>query len=220
MKNEASNPFVLPGFGQTGEAASNPVFAGMEMMRQAWQGMAGAGQMDSVASSMMSVEDLDRRIAELQTVESWLRLNLSMLSNTIQGMEIQRSTLATLRAFATSGVPKDFGDTGASSRAAPESAPKSAAKSDPKPSPGAAAGPADEQPYTQAAEDWWNMVQQQFQTLAAATAASLQSTPEGADAAPAKAAPAAKATRKTARKTTRKTAAPAKTARKAARRTN
>src|SRR3546814_12301897 len=66
MNKETSNPFVLPGFGQTGEAAGNPVFAGMEMMRQAWQGMAGGGQMDSMAASMMSVEDLERRIAELQ----------------------------------------------------------------------------------------------------------------------------------------------------------
>ncbi|MDN5842838.1 MAG: transcriptional regulator [Alcaligenaceae bacterium] len=207
MNKDTSNPFVLPGFGQTGEAADNPVFAGMEMMRQAWQGMAGGGQMDSVAASMMSVEDLERRIAELQAVESWLRLNLSMLGNTIQGMEIQRSTLATLRAFATSGVPKDFS---AGSQATPE--PESASAARPDPEPGAEADSTDQQPYAQAAEDWWNMVQQQFQTLAAATAATLQSTADAADAAPVKAAPAAKAARKTARKT----AAPAK---KAARKT-
>src|SRR3546814_8518459 len=135
MNKEKRNPFGLPGFGQTGEAAGKPVFEGREMMRQAWQGMAGGGQMDSMAASMMSVEDLERRIAELQAVESWLRLNLSMLSSTIQGMEIQRSTLATLRAFATSGVPKDFSPTGGGSRTTtePEPAPESATTSGPEP---------------------------------------------------------------------------------------
>lgn len=213
MKKETSNPFVLPGFGQTGEAAGNPVFAGMEMMRQAWQGMAGGGQMDPVAASMMSVEDLERRIAELQAVESWLRLNLSMLGNTIQAMEIQRSTLATLRAFATSGVPTDFSAGSSGQRAASEPRPEPT-ESRAESASGAESAQTDAQPYAQAAEDWWNMVQQQFQTLAAATAATLQGTPDAADApTPGKAAPAAKAARKTARKR----AAPAKTARKTTR---
>ena len=75
----------------------------MEMMRQAWAGLTGPG---GLASSLpmappMNVEDLERRIAELRSVENWLRMNLSMLSSTIQGMEVQRSTINTLRASST-----------------------------------------------------------------------------------------------------------------------
>lgn len=103
MGTENNNPFVLPGFGQTGDAAQNPLMASMDMMRRAWQGMAGATGMETAAmAAPMSVEDLERRISELRVVENWLRMNLSMLSSTIQGMEVQRSTISTLMSFAAS----------------------------------------------------------------------------------------------------------------------
>ena len=69
---------------------------GLDMMRQAWQNMAGAGGLDAAQLTPMSLEDLDRRIRELQTVQNWLQLNATMLANTIQGMEIQRGTLAAI----------------------------------------------------------------------------------------------------------------------------
>lgn len=195
MTTEQSNPFVLPGFGQSGEGAQNPVFAGMEMMRKAWQGMAGAGVsgFESAGMPIMSIEDLERRISELQAVENWLRLNLSMLSNTIQGLEIQRSTMATLRSFAAQGMPEGFGGTKAASAAG--SAPSGASSS----------STPDTQPYAQAAENWWNLVQQQFQSLAAATAA--QTAPKSAP----------KATTKSAAKPAAKSATKAKPVAKAAR---
>ncbi|MBV2181908.1 MAG: transcriptional regulator [Castellaniella sp.] len=165
MAQESPNPFVLPGFGQQGEAAQNPLFAGLDMMRQAWQNLAGAGRMDAPAMPPMSLEDLDRRIRELQTVQNWLQLNATMLANTIQGMEIQRSTLKTLQSFAGAVVPDAAGAA-------------------------AAAGSADgaSQGYAQAAGDWWNLVQQQFEQLREATTASLSSMAEATDAARATAA--------------------------------
>lgn len=214
MTTEQSNPFVLPGFGQSGEGAQNPVFAGMEMMRKAWQGMAGAGVsgFESAGMPIMSIEDLERRISELQAVENWLRLNLSMLSNTIQGLEIQRSTMATLRSFAAQGMPEGFGGV----KAAPSSndAPPKAAPAD------AASGT---QPYAQAAENWWNLVQEQFQNLAAATAAqtaprsAAQSTAQSAtkSAAQSTAQSTTKAATKAATKSTAKKAAPKRTTRRA-----
>lgn len=163
-QDSTTNPFLLPGFGQQGDAARNPLFAGLDMMRQAWQNMAGAGGLDAAQLTPMSLEDLDRRIRELQTVQNWLQLNATMLANTIQGMEIQRSTLSTLKSFAGGAFPG----------AAPEAAsPADAAGSD----------------YARAAGDWWNLVQQQFEQLATATAAGLQGMAESAEqaAAPAKA---------------------------------
>ncbi|MYN12766.1 transcriptional regulator, partial [Pusillimonas sp. TS35] len=99
------NPFVLPGLGQGGDTASNPLLASMEMMRQAWQAMAGLGsRLEPGLGVPMSVEDLDQRISDLRAVENWLRLNLSMLSNTIQGLEVQRATLATFKSFMGSAM--------------------------------------------------------------------------------------------------------------------
>ena len=101
MVTKNTNPFVLPGFGQSGDMASNPLLASMEMMRKAWEGMAQASGFDaSLLGSAASPEDFDRRIADLRAVENWLRMNLSLLGNTIQTLEVQRSTLATLQAFA------------------------------------------------------------------------------------------------------------------------
>jgi hypothetical protein len=104
MTTPHTNPFVLPGMGQTGDAAGNPLLASMEMMRNAWSGLTGPGGLAQSLpmSPPMNLEDLERRIGELRSIESWLRMNLSMLSSTIQGMEVQRSTIATLRSFVSS----------------------------------------------------------------------------------------------------------------------
>ncbi|MGB6241494.1 MAG: PhaM family polyhydroxyalkanoate granule multifunctional regulatory protein [Castellaniella sp.] len=173
MAQDSSNPFVLPGFGQQGDAAGNPLFAGLDMMRQAWQSLAGAGRADTPAMPAMSLEDLDQRIRELQTVQNWLQLNATMLASTIQGMEIQRSTLQTLQSFAGGVFPHTPGKAAASGKAA------------------SAGAQADEagQAYAQAAGDWWNMVQQQFEQLRDATASSLSGMADAAETVAAGAAP-------------------------------
>lgn len=171
MAQDKTNPFVLPGLGQQGDAAQNPLFAGLEMMRQAWQNMAGAGRMDAALMPPMSIEELDRRIRELQTVQNWLQLNATMLANTIQGLEIQRSTVATLKSLADQGLAGVAAAADASA---------------------SAGGPA----YTQAAEEWWKLVRQQFDSLAAATTASLQGVADAAKTA-SPAAPKKTAARKT-----------------------
>lgn len=252
MSDQHTNPFVLPGMGQHSDLSGNPLLASMEMMRQAWAGLTGPG---GLASSLpmappMNLEDLDRRIAELRSVENWLRMNLSMLSGTIQGMEVQRSTITTLRAFVDSAASMDmsaFQDSGAASplevvlglKPAPKSATKAAAsgsaaeggKNKDEEATGAAgqqqsAAPGMSEQMGAAAQSaskaWWDLLQQQFNQIAAATAASMPAAPAapGADAAAksnpkpgdskAAAAPAAKASKPAARKS----AAPRKAAKK------
>jgi hypothetical protein len=241
MSDQHTNPFVLPGMGQNSDLSGNPLLASMEMMRQAWAGLTGPG---GLASSLpmappMNLEDLDRRIAELRSVENWLRMNLSMLSSTIQGMEVQRSTISTLRAFVDSAANLDMGafhDSSAASplevvlglKPAPKSASKPAAASGPAAGDGKAKGaqaagaegqqqaaaPGMSEQMGAAAQSaskaWWDLLQQQFNRIAAATAASMPAAPAaaGADAAAkakpgeskAAAAPAAKASKPAARK--------------------
>ena len=44
-------------------------------------------------------DELEKRIHDLKAVEGWLRMNLSMLQMTIQGLEMQCSTLSAVRAM-------------------------------------------------------------------------------------------------------------------------
>lgn len=105
MVTQNPNPFILPGFGQAGDPTQNPMLASMEMMRKAWEGLASAGGFEkALATPGVSPEDLERRITDLRAVENWLRMNLSMLSSTIQALEVQRATVSTLQAFVASAT--------------------------------------------------------------------------------------------------------------------
>ncbi|NYT62919.1 transcriptional regulator [Alcaligenaceae bacterium] len=224
MVTQNSNPFVLPGFGQSGDMAQNPLMASMEMMRQAWQGLGSSGGLAQAAmTTPMSVEDLERRIGDLRAVENWLRMNLSMLSSTIQGLEVQRSTIATLKNFMSSPAFSSATPDGPSplevalgmvpglapdKHAAPSTTATDATENT------AAASEAYAANAAVAAQGWWDMVQKQFDSLAVATAASLQ----GAEAAQAAAQPgvggvsADTTLGKAPRKSAAKAAAPAKAA--------
>ncbi|MEB2400470.1 MAG: transcriptional regulator [Alcaligenaceae bacterium] len=164
MATQSHNPFVLPGFGQSGDLSQNPLMASMEMMRQAWEGLAGAGGFDAAKiTPSMSLEEFDRRISDLRAVENWLRMNLSMLSSTIQGLEVQRATIATLKSF-VSGA--GAGMAAAAAAAAPAAGQAAASQAEGADSYAAQA--------TAAAQGWWDMLQQQFDALATATSATLQ----------------------------------------------
>jgi hypothetical protein len=53
----------------------------------------------SMIAPTLDVEELDKRITDLRAVEQWLDLNMSMLRTTIQSLEVQRNTVATLKSF-------------------------------------------------------------------------------------------------------------------------
>lgn len=44
------------------------------------------GPRPDIVAQLMSVEELDKRIIDLQAVEQWLKLNLSMLQSMIQAL--------------------------------------------------------------------------------------------------------------------------------------
>jgi hypothetical protein len=151
--------------------------------------------MSDMMSPLMSVEELDKRITDLRAVEQWLKLNLNMLQSTIQGMEVQRATLSTLRAFgafAQASMTQPAPEAGPASAASPWGTSASAEGSrtanpsatSPSSASGEAAGAGDsaskgaEAPAdatsSGAAESpafdpsaWWNLLQSQFNQLAA-----------------------------------------------------
>lgn len=45
----------------------------------------------------MNVEEIDKKIAELQAVENWLKMNLGFLQMTIKTLEMQKSALESLQ---------------------------------------------------------------------------------------------------------------------------
>lgn len=45
----------------------------------------------------MSVEEVEKKLAELQTVENWLKMNLTFLQMTIKTLEMQRSALQAIQ---------------------------------------------------------------------------------------------------------------------------
>jgi len=71
------------------------VLDSVEFVKRAWSSM----NIPSPLVPTMDVEELDKRIADLKAVEQWLNVNLSMLHGTIQGLEIQRGTIAAVKAF-------------------------------------------------------------------------------------------------------------------------
>nr|WP_256490316.1 PhaM family polyhydroxyalkanoate granule multifunctional regulatory protein [Ideonella oryzae] len=138
------------------------------LVRQAGTALPG---MNAWITPTLDPEELDKRISELRTVQFWLEQNARLLGTTIQGLEVQRMTLNTLRSMNVS-----MGDL----REAMAIRPATAAEPEPAPEPAPAApGPdaaADAAPAGTEAEaapgmvdpmQWWGTLTQQFGQIAA-----------------------------------------------------
>jgi hypothetical protein len=68
----------------------------------------------------LDVDELEKRIKDLKSVENWLNLNLNILKSTIQGLEVQHATMMAL---------KSFGDAVSAAGAAPKEEPSTKASS-------------------------------------------------------------------------------------------
>ncbi len=150
--------------------------------------------MSDMMSPLMNVEELDKRITDMRAVEQWLKLNLNMLQSAIQALEVQRATLSTLRAFGAfaqasmTQPPQDAGHGNAqATHASPWAASPGSASGGWGNSNDTAAAGADESQRAEAAADaqapgsassagenaafdpagWWNLLQSQFNQLAA-----------------------------------------------------
>jgi hypothetical protein len=112
-----------------------------EFLKRMWapMGLPVPGAM----APLLDPNEIEKRIADLKSVEHWLTMNLNVLRMTIQGLETQRATLAAFEALQ-----------------APLAAGAQATHEAP-PTPGAA---------TSLADEWWRLLQQ-VQGAAASPAA-------------------------------------------------
>jgi hypothetical protein len=69
----------------------------LNFMRNMWGNMGLS--MPGMVAPTFDVDELDKRIKDMKAVEGWLRMNLSMLQMTIQGLEMQRTTLGAVQAM-------------------------------------------------------------------------------------------------------------------------
>ena len=68
----------------------------LDFVKNLWGSM---GVVPGIAAPTLSVDDLDKKIADLRAVEAWLNLNSGMVRGTIQALEVQRNTIATLKSM-------------------------------------------------------------------------------------------------------------------------
>jgi len=95
----------------------------------------------------LNVDEIDKRIADLKSVENWLNMNLNVLKMTIQGLEMQRNTLSAMQ----SGIE---GATRIMEQAAAATAGMGAAAREASAAKGAAAAGGNP------ADAWWTVLQQ------------------------------------------------------------
>jgi hypothetical protein len=111
---------------------------------EAAPGARASGPIPALMMPTMDVKELEKRIADLRSVEHWLDLNLALLRTTIQGLDMQRNAL-----LAWQGIGNAAAGAAGSAAASPAAA---------------------DNPAFQPAM-WWNALQQQFAQMAAQAAA-------------------------------------------------
>ena len=72
----------------------------LEFVRSMWSNM--GFPLPGMVAPTVDGDELARRIADLKAVEGWLKTNLNLLQMTIQGLEMQRATLAAMKAMSES----------------------------------------------------------------------------------------------------------------------
>lgn len=106
---------------------------------------------------------LDKRIEELKAVQFWLDQNATALRATIQALEVQKMTLATLKGmnFNPPDLAQAFQPAAAAPQAAPSKPAQNAAPRKPR-----AATPAKASAATPDPMQFWGALTQQFQQIA------------------------------------------------------
>ena len=74
-----------------------------EFMQKMWNPM--AFPIPGMLAPTVDVAEIEKKIAELKTVETWLTMNVAFVQMTVKTLEMQKAALDSL----TGGAPKDSG---------------------------------------------------------------------------------------------------------------
>jgi hypothetical protein len=142
----------------------------LDFVKNLWGSMSVPGvNLPGMAAPTLSVDELDKKIADLKAVESWLNVNTAMLRGTIQALEVQRGTIATLKSMGAS-LAAAVKQPGANEKTVLAAAPYASAffvQPEPPEAKEEAKADEDESPASSQAamgnpSVWWNLLQDQF----------------------------------------------------------
>lgn len=75
-----------------------------EFMQKMWNPM--SFPMPGMLTPTVSVEEIDKKIAELKAVETWLTMNVGFVQMTVKTLEMQKAALESLQAAAGRAADK------------------------------------------------------------------------------------------------------------------
>ena len=164
----------MSNYGSNDTPGANAMGDTLAFVKQLW----GSMKIPGMAMPSLSPEDIDKQIADLKAVESWLQVNMNMLRGSIQALEVQSATLTALRSVSESFAKAASGagtSAAADDKPAFESPFQSSFQSPFQSSfqspfeqatqGGASADPASmAAPFANAAV-WWNAMQEQFSNV-------------------------------------------------------
>lgn len=157
----------------------------LEFVKNLWGGMGLPGMnmsnmsMPGMVIPTLSVEEIKKKVSDLKAVETWLELNMNMLRSTIQALEVQAATIATLQSMGdalsatmkSAGMAATTGERSQNGPQKPAAAASAASSSKPEQWTSGAPGPISKDeadaaslmtaPLVNAAA-WWNLLQSQF----------------------------------------------------------
>lgn len=158
--SQSNNPNMpnLPGFDAMADT--------FEFVKNMWGGMQTPTGIPGMAMPTLSLEEINKQIADLKAVESWLNVNMTMLRGTIQALEVQSATIATLNAMgAAFGAEMKPNVSPSSASSATQNAAGSAQPDyahTQKSTPAADANPMHANAAADATTAWWSALQTQF----------------------------------------------------------
>lgn len=75
-----------------------------EFMQKMWNPM--SFPIPGMAMPTVNLEEIDRKIGELKTVETWLTMQVGFVQMTVKTLEMQKAALESLNAAASRDKPK------------------------------------------------------------------------------------------------------------------
>jgi hypothetical protein len=194
IKSNMPNMPGMPNFPGMGAVTDT-----LEFVKNLWGGMGIPGMnmsgmnLPGMVVPTLSVEEIKKKISDLRAVETWLELNMNMLRGTIQALEVQAATIATLQSMgdALSATMSSTGRFGQEAQQRPAAAPSPSppprseqrASAAPEPTSRDEADAASLTAPLVNAAAWWNMLQDQFkQAVSSTMAADIPAAPAAAPA--------------------------------------